>query len=172
MVSAALAVSKAGILSSHGDAYSESNLIGPAYPHDYAAPSVSGYTTAEVHGYSAPEYSAPVVSSYEAPISSHGSYGGYSGHGYSHDNVDYYAHPKYEYKYGINDPHTGDYKSQHEERDGDVVKGHYTVADPDGTIRTVHYTADDHNGFKAVVEKTGKSIHPENYNTGHSGYYH
>ncbi|CAH0557239.1 unnamed protein product [Brassicogethes aeneus] len=78
----------------------------------------------------------------------------YEGHG------DHYAYPKYEFSYGVNDPHTGDHKSQHEERDGDVVKGYYTVADPDGTLRTVHYTADDHNGFNAVVEKTGHPVHP------------
>ncbi|XP_066255164.1 cuticle protein 19-like [Euwallacea similis] len=72
---------------------------------------------------------------------------------------DYYAYPKYKFAYGVDDPHTGDHKSQEEIRDGDVVKGYYTVADPDGTLRVVHYTA-DHNGFNAIVEKHGKSIHP------------
>lgn len=33
------------------------------------------------------------------------------------------AYPKYSFNYGIKDPHTGDIKSQAEERDGDVVKG-------------------------------------------------
>lgn len=33
------------------------------------------------------------------------------------------APPKYAFKYGVNDYHTGDVKSQHETRDGDVVKG-------------------------------------------------
>lgn len=70
------------------------------------------------------------------------------------------SYPKYKFSYGVNDPHTGDHKSQHEERDGDVVKGYYTLADPDGTIRTVHYTADDHNGFNAIVEKSGHAVHP------------
>ncbi|CAG9858806.1 unnamed protein product [Phyllotreta striolata] len=74
---------------------------------------------------------------------------------------DEYGYPKYKFSYGVNDPHTGDHKSQHEERDGDVVKGYYTVADPDGTLRTVHYTADDHNGFNAVVQRDGIPIHPE-----------
>ncbi|XP_050307184.1 cuticle protein 19 [Anthonomus grandis grandis] len=77
-----------------------------------------------------------------------------------HEHQDYYSHPKYEYNYGVQDPHTGDHKTQHEERDGDVVKGSYTVAEPDGTLRTVHYTADDHNGFNAVVEKSGHPVHP------------
>lgn len=69
-------------------------------------------------------------------------------------------HPKYEFNYGVQDRHTGDHKSQHEIRDGDVVKGTYTVAEPDGTLRTVHYTADDHNGFNAIVEKSGHPVHP------------
>ncbi|KAJ8918352.1 hypothetical protein NQ315_008046 [Exocentrus adspersus] len=81
-------------------------------------------------------------------------------------NVDYYAHPKYEYSYGVSDPHTGDNKSQKEIRDGDVVKGYYSVADPDGTLRTVHYTSDKHNGFNAVVEKTGQAVHPGVYGKG------
>lgn len=77
--------------------------------------------------------------------------------------VDYHAHPQYKFSYGVHDPHTGDHKSQYEERDGGVVKGSYSVADPDGTLRTVHYTADDHNGFNAVVSKSGNSVHPQGY---------
>ncbi|RZC35012.1 Chitin bind 4 domain containing protein [Asbolus verrucosus] len=82
--------------------------------------------------------------------------GGYGGHGH----VDYYAYPKYEFNYGVQDAHTGDHKSQHEVRDGDVVKGSYSLVEPDGTIRTVHYTADDHNGFNAVVSKSRHAVHP------------
>lgn len=48
---------------------------------------------------------------------------------------------------------TGDSKSQHETRSGDVVQGSYSLVDPDGTKRTVEYTADPHNGFNAVVHK-------------------
>lgn len=32
-------------------------------------------------------------------------------------------HPKYAFNYGVADHSTGDIKSQHEVRDGDVVKG-------------------------------------------------
>ncbi|XP_070489820.1 cuticle protein 7-like [Chironomus tepperi] len=81
-------------------------------------------------------------------------------HEYHHDElVDYYAHPKYAYKYGVNDYHTGDIKSQHETRDGDVVKGSYSLVEPDGSVRTVEYTADKHNGFNAVVHKTAPAHH-------------
>lgn len=31
--------------------------------------------------------------------------------------------PRYAFNYGVSDPNTGDIKSQHETRDGDVVKG-------------------------------------------------
>lgn len=35
------------------------------------------------------------------------------------------AYPKYVFKYGVNDFHSGDIKTHHESRDGDVVKGKY-----------------------------------------------
>nr|BAM18098.1 cuticular protein PxutCPR67Ba [Papilio xuthus] len=66
---------------------------------------------------------------------------------------EYDAHPQYSFAYDVQDGLTGDSKSQHETRDGDVVHGSYSVVDPDGTKRTVDYTADPHNGFNAVVSK-------------------
>ncbi|CAG9859389.1 unnamed protein product, partial [Phyllotreta striolata] len=81
------------------------------------------------------------------------------GHHHQEEHIDYYAHPKYSFKYGVNDYHTGDIKSQHESRDGDSVKGQYSLVEPDGSIRTVHYTADKHNGFNAVVHKSGPNKH-------------
>lgn len=57
------------------------------------------------------------------------------------------------------DSNTGDKKTQHEIRDGDVVKGSYSVVEPDGSTRTVHYTADDKNGFNAVVTHSGQPVH-------------
>ncbi|XP_021698955.1 cuticle protein 19 [Aedes aegypti] len=88
--------------------------------------------------------------------------GGHGHHEYAHhedEHVDYYAPPKYAFKYGVNDFHTGDVKSQHETRDGDVVKGQYSLVEPDGSVRTVDYTADKHSGFNAVVHKTAPVAH-------------
>ncbi|XP_075148428.1 larval cuticle protein A2B-like [Haematobia irritans] len=62
-------------------------------------------------------------------------------------------HPQYKYGYGVNDAVSGDSKSQVEERDGDVVRGEYSLIDADGFKRTVQYTADDVNGFNAVVHR-------------------
>ncbi|KAF5297743.1 hypothetical protein FQR65_LT09917 [Abscondita terminalis] len=52
------------------------------------------------------------------------------------------APPKYSFNYGVTDLHTGDVKSQHESRVGGVVKGQYSLVEPDGSIRTVDYNAD------------------------------
>lgn len=46
-------------------------------------------------------------------------------------------------------------------RVGDVVKGEYSLKEPDGTIRIVKYTADDKNGFNAVVIRKGHAVHPQ-----------
>ncbi|XP_025416202.1 larval cuticle protein A2B-like [Sipha flava] len=67
--------------------------------------------------------------------------------------ADYDPNPSYSYAYDVHDQLTGDSKSQHESRHGDVVHGSYSLVDPDGTKRTVDYTADPHNGFNAVVTK-------------------
>uniref|UniRef100_A0A0A9WH07 Cuticle protein 19.8 n=2 Tax=Lygus hesperus TaxID=30085 RepID=A0A0A9WH07_LYGHE len=85
-------------------------------------------------------------------------FAGYISH---HKVIDYHdPHPKYAYNYGVNDPHTGDHKQQSESRDGDVVKGQYSLVEPDGSLRTVDYTADPINGFNAVVTKSHPGVHP------------
>ncbi|XP_011551699.3 uncharacterized protein LOC105383358 [Plutella xylostella] len=68
------------------------------------------------------------------------------------DNYD--ANPRYAYEYGVNDPHTGDIKQQREERDGEVVKGQYSLVEPDGSVRTVDYVADWRTGFHANVRNS------------------
>lgn len=70
------------------------------------------------------------------------------------------SYPAYRFEYGVHDPHTGDIKKQYEERDGDTVRGYYSLVEPDGSIRLVEYTADSKNGFQAVVKKIGNSHHP------------
>ncbi|BET01229.1 Cuticle protein [Nesidiocoris tenuis] len=77
-----------------------------------------------------------------------------------HEPEPYDHHPKYSFSYGVKDKHTGDIKHQTEERDGDVVKGRYSLLEADGSTRIVDYTADDHNGFQAVVHRTGHAVHP------------
>ncbi|XP_072940714.1 adult-specific cuticular protein ACP-20-like [Epargyreus clarus] len=84
---------------------------------------------------------------------------GHHGHGHH----DYYTHPKFEFAYKVADHHTGDIKSQHEHRDGDVVKGSYSLHQPDGSERVVHYHGDDHSGFHADVKYATHHLVPHNH---------
>ncbi|KAK9739623.1 Insect cuticle protein [Popillia japonica] len=108
------------------------------------------------------------TSNVNSQLSSYGGGGGYGGYD-GGDKGDSYAYPKYNFNYGVDDPHTGDSKSQQEERDGDVVKGYYTVKEADGTTRTVQYQADKYNGFNAVVSRSGHASHPASFG-GHGKY--
>lgn len=69
--------------------------------------------------------------------------------------------PRYEFNYAVNDPSTGDNKAQSEVREGDVVKGSYSLTEPDGTLRVVEYTADAARGFNAIVKRVGAAAHPQ-----------
>ncbi|CAH0695739.1 unnamed protein product [Spodoptera exigua] len=72
------------------------------------------------------------------------------------DKIDY---PRYAYNYAVSDPITKDNKAQWETRDGDTVKGSYSIVEPDGSLRIVDYAANDHTGFNAVVKKVGPTVH-------------
>ncbi|XP_053614377.1 cuticle protein 21-like [Plodia interpunctella] len=67
---------------------------------------------------------------------------------------------RYAFNYAVNDPHTRDKKAQWEVRNGDAVKGSYSLLEPDGGVRVVDYTADGLSGFNAIVKKTGPNLHP------------
>ncbi|XP_017130805.2 LOW QUALITY PROTEIN: larval cuticle protein A2B [Drosophila elegans] len=66
---------------------------------------------------------------------------------------EYDPHPQYKFAYDVQDSLSGDSKSQVEERDGDVVRGEYSLIDSDGFKRIVQYTSDPVNGFNAVVNR-------------------
>ncbi|XP_047106859.1 cuticle protein 7-like [Schistocerca piceifrons] len=86
---------------------------------------------------------------------------------------DYVAPASYRFDYAVRDGHTGDAKTQWEHRDGDTVRGAYSLVDADGTTRIVEYTADPHNGFRAEVKRLGHPAPPppqpkESYKSGTS----
>ncbi|XP_025199665.1 larval cuticle protein A3A [Melanaphis sacchari] len=70
------------------------------------------------------------------------------------------SYPQYQFAYTVRDSLTGDAKDQEEVRDGDIVKGRYSLIEPDGSRRTVNYYADDINGFNAVVQKDVPVVAP------------
>nr|XP_023022691.1 larval cuticle protein A3A-like [Leptinotarsa decemlineata] len=104
------------------------------------APAIQAYAAPAVHA-----YAAPAVQTYAAPIA-------------KTIIVEPSAPANYDFGYGVNDPHTGDSKSQHESRRGDVVQGSYSLIEADGTKRTVDYSADAYNGFNAVVHKEPAAV--------------
>ncbi|XP_047986425.1 histidine-rich glycoprotein-like [Leguminivora glycinivorella] len=65
-------------------------------------------------------------------------------HEHGHHEHEHHKHPKYEFEYSVEDPHTHDIKMQQEHRDDDVVKGRYSLHQPDGHVRHVEYHADKH----------------------------
>merc|ERR1711963_234565 len=62
----------------------------------------------------------------------------------------------YNFGYSVSDVVSGDSETRQETREGDLVTGSYSVADPDGRIRTVTYTADSVHGFQAKVTYDGE----------------
>ncbi|XP_017784710.1 PREDICTED: uncharacterized protein LOC108568247 [Nicrophorus vespilloides] len=154
-ISAVVAFANAGVINLHHDvhatSYSSVNFAAVAPAHaapvahvTHVAP-VAHITPVSHVSYVAPvAHIAPIVAKVVNPVIKKEIY------------ADVPAH--YSYEYGVNDSHTGDIKNQHEERDGDIVKGFYTLVQPDGVTRTVHYTSDAHSGFNANVEYKGEPI--------------
>ncbi|XP_075970250.1 cuticular protein 66D isoform X4 [Anticarsia gemmatalis] len=71
---------------------------------------------------------------------------------------DYDPHPSYQFGFDVNDDQYTNYQNRKEQRDGDVIKGSYSVVDSDGFVRTVTYTADPKEGFKAEVSRQPTDI--------------
>lgn len=63
----------------------------------------------------------------------------------------------YKFEYGVNDQHTHDVKSHKEEKNGDVVRGEYSLLEDNGNVRTVKYYADWKSGFHAQVHNSKAS---------------
>ncbi|XP_020816509.1 histidine-rich glycoprotein [Drosophila serrata] len=114
----------------------------------------------------APSHHTQHTQHHWAPVAAHDNH-----HEHHHEEPKH--HPKYEFDYGVKDTKTGDIKQQWETRDGDKVKGGYTMKEADGRTRIVEYTADAHNGFQATVKHVGHAEHFEHKQHGHGhGYDH
>ncbi|CAH2107185.1 unnamed protein product [Euphydryas editha] len=136
------------------------------YTAQYYAPAVAQYSAPAQQAHII-QYSAPVaqqsIAHVAAPAISSATQ--YSTAQHAVKNVhkefveNYDAHPRYAFEYRVNDPHTGDIKQQKEQRDGDVVKGQYSLVEPDGSVRTVNYIADWETGFHANVHNSKDNKH-------------
>ncbi|XP_076659697.1 uncharacterized protein LOC143363006 [Halictus rubicundus] len=141
--------SRAGVISLEGEAFDEqpASLDGTAEQHQLSL--ASSYV--QFHGpVEGPEYQVKVPQQHDDGNHLHG-----QGHDYT---VDYVAHPRYEFSYGVEDHHTGDFHTQKETRDGSSVSGEYSVKEPGGQVRVVRYRADK-DGFHAAVHTSGENDH-------------
>ncbi|XP_076271426.1 cuticle protein 18.6-like [Rhynchophorus ferrugineus] len=111
----------------------------PAAPVYSVAPAVTKVALPVVAKVAPVAYAAPVAKYAPAPA-------------YKEES---YEPIPYEFNYGIQDPHTGDFHSQEEKSDGHHVVGQYSLHEADGTVRIVKYSDDGH-GFNAVVERQGE----------------
>lgn len=57
----------------------------------------------------------------------------------------------FDFSYAVYDPHTANDYAHKAVSDGDVTRGEYRVALPDGRTQIVRYTADWKNGYNAEV---------------------
>lgn len=72
------------------------------------------------------------------------------------DSLLFQANPAYNFSFDVKDDLNTNYQNRKESRDGDQVKGSYSVVDSDGFIRTVTYTADPIGGFKVKQKPFAK----------------
>ncbi|KAE8573777.1 cuticle protein 7-like [Halyomorpha halys] len=91
----------------------------------------------------------------------HCQYGGYNKEqAPEYKEQDYYAPAHYNFDYSVKDEHTGDIKSQREQREGDKTEGEYSLVEPDGTLRVVKYYVDGKSGFVAEVHREPGKYQP------------
>lgn len=85
-------------------------------------------------------------------------YQGGQKHSDEEDDADFDHNPNYQFGFDVKDDEFTNYQNRKEQRDGNVIKGSYSVVDSDGFIRTVTYTADPKEGFKAEVSRQPTDI--------------
>ncbi|XP_055534218.1 putative mediator of RNA polymerase II transcription subunit 26 isoform X1 [Wyeomyia smithii] len=74
------------------------------------------------------------------------------------EDEDFDANPSYQFGFDVKDDEYTNYQNRKEQREGNVIKGSYSVVDSDGFIRTVTYTADPKEGFRAEVSRQPTDI--------------
>ncbi|CAH3820908.1 cuticle protein 7-like [Pieris brassicae] len=145
VISFLVAACQAGLITDGHSAVSSQSITRHDQPTHGAYAPIVAHAAPLIHAGPLVQHVAPVA--HAAPIA------------FARDQVEEIAPAHYEFSYSVEDPQTGDHKSQHESREGDVVRGQYSLVQPDGAVRTVEYSADAHTGFNAVVHNSAPSAH-------------
>ncbi|CAH0718363.1 unnamed protein product, partial [Brenthis ino] len=88
-------------------------------------------------------------------------------HDHEHDEHHHHHEPgmPFDFAYAVNED--GNDYSHNAKSDGDVTRGEYRIALPDGRTQIVKYTADWKNGFNAEVTYEGEARYPDQPNGGY-----
>ncbi|XP_069696254.1 larval cuticle protein A2B-like [Periplaneta americana] len=145
-----LVAARAGVVPAAPLAAYPAHAAFAAYPAAYAAPVAAAYTAPVA----AAAYTAPVAAAAPVAAVAHAPIAKAVAAPLAVAKLEYAdAYPQYQFAYTVQDALTGDSKAQEETRNGDIVKGSYSLIEPDGVRRTVNYYADPVNGFNAVVQR-------------------
>lgn len=74
----------------------------------------------------------------------------------------------FDFSYSVNDVATANDYAHKAVSDGDVTRGEYRVALPDGRTQIVRYTADWKNGYNAEVRSSSSTPHQTPFSTHNS----
>nr|XP_026484171.1 cuticle protein 7-like [Vanessa tameamea] len=80
-------------------------------------------------------------------------------HDHEHDHHHHEPGMPFDFAYAVNED--GNDYSHNAKSDGDVTRGEYRIALPDGRTQIVKYTADWKNGFNAEVTYEGEARYPD-----------
>uniref|UniRef100_A0A0K2U0J1 Uncharacterized protein n=1 Tax=Lepeophtheirus salmonis TaxID=72036 RepID=A0A0K2U0J1_LEPSM len=67
----------------------------------------------------------------------------------------YDSPPKYNFRWNVNDPYSGNNFQHNEQRENDVTSGSYSVQLPDGRLQKVTYSVSGEGGYQAEVTYEG-----------------
>ncbi|XP_076061348.1 uncharacterized protein LOC143037118 [Oratosquilla oratoria] len=79
----------------------------------------------------------------------------------SHESLDIFETPKYEFTHAVKDEETANDFGHQEARDDENTQGSYFVQLPDGRLQKVTYYVDGDSGFIAEVSYEGEARYPE-----------
>ncbi|VVC93499.1 unnamed protein product [Leptidea sinapis] len=151
VVSLMVAVCHGGAIGEGHSALSSQSIVRHDQPaHGAAYTPLVAHATPLIHAGPIVQHVAPIA--HASPILQHLSHAPIA---IAREHVEDQAPAHYEFSYSVEDPHTGDHKSQHESREGDVVQGQYSLVQPDGVLKEIK----DNNTIQLIYLKFNAVVH-------------
>lgn len=140
----------------------QNSYLPPSNGYNYPKPSTPFLTPTTQRPRPPASSFRPPPSTYGPPPTTHTDGGTILGEGIpgGHDHHHEPGMP-FDFQYAVKDDEYGNDFSHNANSDGDVVRGEYRVALPDGRLQIVRYTADWATGFHADVSYEGEARYPD-----------